>query len=79
MSTLTPEERNTLISSVSSAHRERDAYGEIRAHRAFYDLDETGRVEAHDQTARTRALEAAANADGLTSTARAVLARIRSA
>jgi hypothetical protein len=76
---MTPEERNTLILSVSSAHRERDAHGEIRAHRHFYDLDEAGRAEAHDETARVRLLEAAASADGLTSTARAVLARIKRA
>ena len=76
---MTPEERNSLISSLSSAHRERDAHGEIRAHRNFYDLDEADRVEAHDETARLRLLEAAASADGLTSTARAVLSRIKRA
>jgi hypothetical protein len=74
---MTPEERNTLILSVTSAHRERDPHGEIRTHRSFYDLGESDRVEAHDETARLRLLEAAASTDGLTSTARAVLARIR--
>jgi hypothetical protein len=76
---MTPEERNTLVLSVTSAHRERDAHGEIRAHRAWHDLDEAGRVEAHDETAKLRALEAMASADGLTSTARAVLTRIKRA
>ena len=74
---MTPDERNTLILSVTSAHRERAAHGEIRAHRNFYDLDEADRVEAHDETARLRLLEAASSADSLTSTARAVLARIK--
>jgi hypothetical protein len=76
---MTPEERNDLILSVTSAHRERDAHGEIRAHRAWHDLDEAGRVEAHDETARLRELEAIASNDGLSSTARAVMARIRRA
>jgi hypothetical protein len=71
------EEREILIAAVTSAHRERSALGEIRAHRAFYDLDEAGRLEAFDETSLVRKLEAAASADGLTSTARAVLARIR--
>jgi hypothetical protein len=76
---MTAEERNTLVLSVTSAHRERDAHGEIRAHRAWHDLDEAGRIEAHDETTKLRALEAYASADGLTSTARAVLARIKRA
>jgi len=79
MTPQTPEERNLLISALTSAHRERGAHGEIRAHRAFYDLDDAGRIEAHDETARLRALEAAASVDHLTTTARAVLARIRNA
>lgn len=74
---MTPEERNELVLSVTSAHRERDAHGEIRAHRAWHDLDEAGRIEAHDETVKLRELESFASADGLTSTARAVLARIR--
>ena len=74
---MTPEERNHLILAVTSAHRERDARGEIRTHRAWHDLDEAGRIEAHDETLKLRALEAIVSADGLTSTARAVLARIK--
>ena len=74
---MTPEERESLVAAVTTAHRERGPRGEIRGHRAFYDLDEAGRVEAFDETARQRALEAALDARGLSSTARAVLARIR--
>jgi hypothetical protein len=76
---MTPEERNDLVLSVTSAHRERSTHGEIRSHRNWYDLDDAARVEAHDETTKLRALEAVANADGLSSTARAVLARIRNA
>ena len=74
---MTPEERASLVAAVTSAHRERGPRGEIRGHRAFYDLDEAGRVEAFDETLRARALEAASDPSGLTSTARAVLAHIR--
>lgn len=74
---MTPEEREALVAAVTTAHRERGARGEIRGHRAYYDLDDAGRVEAFDETARQRALEAALDAQGLSSTARAILARIR--
>jgi hypothetical protein len=74
---MTPEERELLIAAVTTAHRERSARGELRAHRAFHDLDGAGRAEAFDETVRLRNLEAATSIDGLTSTARAILARIR--
>ncbi|HEY1960414.1 MAG TPA: hypothetical protein VGH28_32610 [Polyangiaceae bacterium] len=74
---MTPEEREALVAAVTTAHRERGPRGEIRGHRAFYDLDEAARIEAFDETLRQRALEAATDAQGLSSTARAVLARIR--
>lgn len=74
---MTPEEREQLIFAVTSAHRDRDPHGEIRGHRAFFDLDEEGRLAAHDEAAKLRALELAVGADGLTSTARAILARIK--
>lgn len=74
---MTPEEREQLIYAVTSAHRDRDPHGEIRSHRAFFDLDEEGRVAAHDETVKLRALERAVGNDGLTTTARAILARIR--
>ena len=74
---MTPQERDALIAAVTSAHRDRGPRGEIRGHRAFYDLDEAGRLEAFEETRRVRAIEAASDPAGLTSTARAVLARIR--
>ena len=74
---MTPEERESLVAAVTSAHRERGPHGEIRSHRAFHDLDEAGRAEAFEETVRVRAMEAAANPAGLSTTARAVLSRIR--
>lgn len=74
---MTPEERESLVAAVTSAHRERGPHGEIRSHRAFHDLDEAGRAEAFEETLRVRAIEAAAVPSGLSTTARAVLARIR--
>lgn len=46
---------------------------------AWHDLDEAGRREAFEETVALRRLEAAADPEGLTSTARAVLDRIRRA
>jgi hypothetical protein len=73
----TAAEREALISSATTAHRTRDAEGNIVIDAAWLDLDEAGRREAFDATTRQRALEAALDAEGLSSTARAVLSRIR--
>jgi hypothetical protein len=72
---MTPDDRAALIEEVSSAHREARPDG-IRAHRAWFDLDDAGRVEAFDATVRLRAMEAALDNDGLSTTARRVLERI---
>ena len=74
---MTPEERESLIAAVTTAHRQRGARGEIQSHRAFHDLDEAGRAEAFDETLRARKIEAATDGRGLSTTARAVLSRIR--
>ena len=74
---MTPEERESLVAAVTTAHRQRGTGGEIKAHRAWHDLDEAGRSEAFDETMRARKIEAASDARGLSTTARAVLARIR--
>lgn len=67
----------TLIEQVLSAWRPRDPDGNVRGHPAYYDLDPEGRVHAFEQAVTLRRLEAALDPDGLSSTARAVLARIR--
>lgn len=74
---MTPEDRALLVAAVTTAHRGRDPDGRPRAHPAWHDLDEAGRREAFDATMAARALEAALDPEGLSTTARAVLARIR--
>jgi hypothetical protein len=67
----------SLIEQLTSAHRERDPRGEVRFSPAFYDLSSENRAEAYERTCLARTLEAALDAEGLSSTAHAVLARIR--
>lgn len=71
---MSDEER--LIEEVAGAHRppSRDV---LRYHPAWHDLDEAGRAKAFDLAKAMRALEAATSPDGLSMTARAVLAKIR--
>lgn len=71
---MTPEEQ-LLVEQVTSAHRELGADGTIRAHRAWFDLDDAGRIAAFDATLELRKLEAAL--DGESSTVRAVMSRLR--
>lgn len=70
------EERELLIAQATTAYRSRDAEGTLQLHPAWLDLDAEGRREAFERTVQLRALEAATGPAGLTSTARAVLARI---
>ena len=74
-----PAERDALIEAAAGAWRGRTPHGAVRTHPAWHALDAEGRVEAHDRAATSRALEAALDPQGLSSTARAVLARIRNA
>jgi hypothetical protein len=71
------KEKEALVEAPTTAWRPRAIDGTLRAHPAWHDLDESGRVEAHEATRRVRALEAQLDPEGLTSTAKAVLARIR--
>ena len=71
------QDRELLIEQVVSAWRERDGHGRIKDAPAWHDLDAAGRTEAFEQVVRARQLEAALDTDGLSSTARAILARIR--
>ena len=65
-----------LIEQVAGAHRPavRDA---LRYHPAWHDLDDAGRHRAYELSRALRKIEAALDPDGLSTTARAVLARIR--
>lgn len=69
--------RDPPLDSVTSAFRPRDPAGTLRAHPAWHDLDADGRREAYAETRLLRAMEAALDPEGLSSTARAVLRRIR--
>lgn len=75
--TTTPAERELLIAQATTAHRTTDADGHVQLHPAWLDLDADGRRAVHERTLELRTLEAAASPTGHTSTARAVLARLR--
>ena len=73
---MTPEEQALLIEEVASAFRP-ESPDELRYHPAWHDLDAAGRLRAFELARALRPLEAALDPDGLSTTARAVLARIR--
>jgi len=73
------DEKDALVAAVAGAYRETRTSGEIVWSPSYFDLDVAGRLEAFEEAVRERRLEAAASADGLTGTARAVLAKIRAA
>ena len=74
---MTREERELLVEAAASAHRPRDPHGNVRPHKAWLDLDEAGRAEAFDVAQKLRTLEAALDPEGLSTTARAIVDRIR--
>lgn len=71
--------RDDFIEAAATAFRARNPDGSIRPSGAWHDLDATERTEAHDAAAAARTLEAALDPGGLSTTARAVLARISAA
>jgi hypothetical protein len=71
------KDRETLVERAAGAFRARDPHGRVLADPAWHDLDDEGREEAFDVAARLRRLEAAMDSEGLSTTARAVLARIQ--
>lgn len=73
------DEQDLLVEAALTAHRSSDPTGELRFHPAFHDLDEAGRRALFDALQRQRAIERGLAADGLSSTAQAVLRRIRRA
>ena len=70
-------ELELLLEQVTSAHRPVAADGSIRFSPAWHDLPVEERVTAFEQTRALRAMEAALDPRGLSTTAKAVLARIR--
>jgi hypothetical protein len=75
---MTDREHEALVEQAASAYRPLDPLtGRARPHPAWLDLDDAGRLEAFDAATELRAIEAAADENGLSTTARAVLARIR--
>lgn len=72
----TPEQE-ALIEAAAGAWREPDPRGGLRHHPAWWDLDEAGRRAAFEVARQNRTLEAALDPQGLSTTARAVMARIR--
>jgi hypothetical protein len=71
------KQKGLLIEQATTAHRPRDPFGGLGAHPAWADLDADGRRELHFVLEQQRLLEAALEAEGLSTTAKAVLARIR--
>ena len=69
-------EEELLLEQVTSAHRERQVDGTIRAHPAWHDLDDEGRIAAFEATLELRKMEAALDPQGHSSTIRALLSRI---
>jgi hypothetical protein len=65
-----------LIAEATTAWRPHAPTGETRAHPAWADLDEAGRVAVYEATTILRRLEAARDSRGLSTTARRVLARL---
>ena len=72
----TPE-TEPLVEAAAGAFRERDARGNVRFAPAWWDLDAAGRREAFEAACASRVLEAALDPEGLSSTAHAVVARLR--
>lgn len=74
---MTPDEHRNLVETTAGAFRSVAPDGTIRAAPAWYDLDEAGRIEAAALALELRKLEAAIDPEGLSTTAKLVLARIR--
>jgi hypothetical protein len=68
--------RDERLERAASAYREHRRDGSIADSPDWHDLDAADRVSLHARTAALRALEAALDASQLSTTARAVLARI---
>lgn len=74
---MTDDERDELIEQAAAAWRPTTLDAGVGWHPAWHDLDEDGRREAFARATVMRRLEAALDPDGMSTTAKAVLARIR--
>ncbi|HEX3473781.1 MAG TPA: hypothetical protein VHT91_02005 [Kofleriaceae bacterium] len=70
-----PDDEDLLIEQVAGAYRP-VSHDELRYHPAWHDLGPDARERAFERARALRALEAALDPDGLSTTARAVLDRI---
>lgn len=74
---MTDEEEALLVEQVASAYRPpARAHDDLRYHPAWHDLSDAARERAATRARALRTLEAALDPDGLSTTARAILARI---
>lgn len=74
---MTDEEEALLVEQVATAYRPpARAHEELRYHPAWHDLSEAARERAYVRGRALRSLEAATDPDGLSTAARAILARI---
>ena len=69
--------REVLVEAAAGAWRPRHPGGRLGPHPAWADLDEAGRREAFEAARQSRRLEALLDPEGLSTTARAVMARVR--
>ncbi len=74
---MTTPEDELLVEATASAWRPRDTGESVAFHPAWHDLGAADREAAFEVARRLRALEAALDPEGLSTTARAVLGRLR--
>ncbi|HEY4182192.1 MAG TPA: hypothetical protein VGM90_35355 [Kofleriaceae bacterium] len=72
---MTEDEKQLLIEQVAGAWRP-DAGDELTYHKAWHDLDDDARLVAADRARALRKIESALDGEGLSTTARNVLAKI---
>ena len=76
---MSPRDTDQLLESALSAWRPRSPDGVILPHPAWADLDAASRVRLFEMTVQARSMEQALDPAGLSTTAYAVLSRIRAA
>jgi len=72
-----PRAIQRLVEEATTAWRPRSPHGDVLVHPAWADLDDDARRRVHEETSRSRLLEAALDPAGFSSTVWAVLGRIR--